>query len=166
MVWGNARRKTEVRWFDDGGKGRASAGARKRNRVEEDTSGWNIELWTGENKLRRNGALGNDGGGRTEVGGRVGRGTGTSWVIAATICSSGRIYFYRYNLLREIKYFENKREDAIEPRDIAGHLFRAGYASKRVRSLPQNISACAHALISSLQLACENSRSTVRWADQ
>ena len=120
-------------------------------------SGWNIELWTGENKVRRNGgALGNDDGGRTVE--RVGRGTGSPWVIAATICSSGRIYFYRYNLLREIKYFENKREDAIEPRDIVGHLFRAGYASKRAHPLPQNISACVHALISSLQLVRENSR--------
>lgn len=42
-----------------------------------------------------------------------GRGKG-AWVIAATICSTRRIYFYRYNLLREIKYFENKREDACD----------------------------------------------------
>lgn len=131
----------------------------------EGASGWNIELWTGE-KLRRNGsALGNDDGGRT--GGRVvGRGTGMPWVIAATICSSGRIYFYRYNLLREIKYFENKREDAIEPRDIAGHLFRAGYASKRARPPPQKyFRVCARAYI----LAPVRSRkfpSAVRWASR
>jgi len=35
-VWENARREAEVRWFDDGGKGRASAGARKRYREVEE----------------------------------------------------------------------------------------------------------------------------------
>lgn len=38
-VWENARRKAEVRWFDDGGKGRASAGARKRYREVEEGEG-------------------------------------------------------------------------------------------------------------------------------
>lgn len=65
-VWGNARRGAEVRWFDDGGKGRASVGVkrrRKKSRMVEGASGWNIGLWTGENKVQRDR---DDGGGAGE----------------------------------------------------------------------------------------------------
>jgi len=47
-VWGNTRREAEVGWFDNGGKGRASAGVKekkgKKSRMAEGASGWNIGL--------------------------------------------------------------------------------------------------------------------------
>lgn len=60
-----------------------------------------IGVWTEENKLWQKG----------EVEGEV------AWVIAATICSTGRIYFYRYNLLQN-KVFSKIREKENDVAEI------------------------------------------------